>query len=183
MRNLLSIFLFFLLIVSFGCSKKVVIVRTAETTDKVTPVAKPLDQNLTASMEHLQQAKMFYARDKYKQAMQHCEKAIEFDNRNWEAYYYLGMTMQKRREYAHAIDIFRSGLRYSPDNRMVKAELHVAIGQSLENLGRLEEAVHEYNTALTFNPENDSARAGKNRVEVEKTMKNWGKDKEIDFEG
>jgi len=66
---------------------------------------------------------------------------------------------------------------------LVKAEMHFSLGYCFENMGRLDEARKEYETSLTYNPGNDSARKGSNRVKVEKTLKNWGKDKEIEYEG
>jgi tetratricopeptide (TPR) repeat protein len=169
------LFIFFIIA---GCGKEAVVINQP---DEENPGV--FKDNTTASNHHLQQAKMFYARDKYKQALQHCEKAIEFDKHNWEAYFYMGMSMQKRKEYARSIEILNDGLKYSPDNKLVKAELHCAIGYSWENLGRYDEARRQYNLALDYNPNSEQARKGKNRIKVEKTMEDWSKDKEIKHEG
>ncbi len=178
---ILSSILFIFVIV--GCGKEIVIINPGSENSGQVSASRPEVDNATASSQHLQQAKMFYARDKFKQAMQHCEKAIEFDNRNWEAYYYMGLIMQNRKEYAQSIETFSDGLKFAPDSKLVKAELHCALGYSWENLGKFEEARTQYNLALSLNPQNESARKGKNRIEVEKTLKNWGKDKKINYEG
>ncbi|MBN2227282.1 MAG: tetratricopeptide repeat protein [candidate division Zixibacteria bacterium] len=183
MRQITLALLCIILLVITGCSKK-------ETS--LTVPAEQWDQanhpgnqqvNETASNQHLQQAKVAYSKDKYKQAIQHCEKAIMFNRQNWEAYYYIGLSMQKRREYADAIDMLQNGLNHSPQNNFVKSELHYAIGYSWEKLGKLDNAKTAYTTALAFNPENHSAQQAKNRIKIEKTLKNWGKQKNIDYEG
>ncbi|SYZ74315.1 hypothetical protein TRIP_C60585 [Candidatus Zixiibacteriota bacterium] len=179
--------LFFILALLFytigGCGGGVVVVNKETPAENRKTDIRRSESNITAATEHLKQAKMFYARDKYKQALQHCEKAIEFDNRNWEAYYYLGLCMQKRHEYASAANALKQGLQYTPDNRLVRSEIHAAIGYCWENLGRFEDARKEYSVSLTFNPGNQNAQDGQNRVKVEKTLKNWGKDKKSDRDG
>jgi len=182
-RKLFLILIPVVLLIALGCSKEVVVVQTGAETTPSTVVMRNPETNFNASIEHLRQAKIFYARDKYKQALQHCEKAVSFDSRNWEAYYYMGLCMQKRKDFARAVETIRTGLKYVPENKLVKAEMHFALGYCFENMGRLDEARSEYETSLTYNPNNDSARKGSNRVKVEKTLKNWGKDKEIEYEG
>jgi tetratricopeptide (TPR) repeat protein len=182
-RKLFLILIPVMLLSALGCSRGVVVVQTGTEVTPATIKMRNPETNFNASIEHLRQAKIFYARDKYKQALQHCEKAVSFDSRNWEAYYYMGLCMQKRKDFARALETFRTGLRYVPDNRLVKAEMHFALGYCFENMGRLEEARSEYETSLTYNPNNDSARKGSNRVKVEKTLKKWGKEKDIRHEG
>jgi len=171
------------LFIIVGCGKETTVVQPGPEQNNYPQIAGAAADNQIASNQHLQQAKMFYARDKYKQAMQHCDKAIEFDNRNWEAYYYLGLVMQKHKDYAQSIETLSDGLKFAPDNKMVKAEIHCALGYSWESLGRYEEAGTQYNLALSLNPLNEPARKGKNRIEVEKTLKGWGRNKDIDYEG
>lgn len=132
--------------------------------------------NIESSNNHLSQAKVMYVKGKYKQTIDHAEKAIAFNEKNWEAYYYLGLAMQKRRDYQISLDALDKGLRFSPDNRFVRSEIHSALGYSWEQLGVLDKAKIEYTTALEFNSENIDAREGSNRIKIEKTMKGWGKD-------
>lgn len=132
--------------------------------------------NVEASNNHLSQAKVMYVKGKYKQTIDHAEKAIAFNEKNWEAYYYLGLAMQKRRDYQISLEAFNSSLKFSPDNRFVRSEIHSARGYSWEQLGDLENANSEYMAALEFNAENANARQGTNRIKIEKTMKGWGKD-------
>ena len=119
-------------------------------------------------------SKKFYYNGKYKQARKHCEKAIKFNHSNWEAHYYLGLTMQKKREYAIAVEALGVSLKYSPENRFVRSELHLAIGYSWEKLGNAKKAGTEYSLAIQYNPENQEAIEARNRMKVDKTMKNWG---------
>ncbi len=176
MKKLLLLLLCLSAITMFACSgggsRNVVIVHEE-------PTAVPQGHgpaNIEASNQHLSQAKVMYVKGKYKQTQDHAEKAIAFNEKNWEAYYYLGLAMQKRRDYQMSLDVFSKGLKYSPDNRYVRSELHFALGYSWEQMGKLDKADGEYGSALDFNPENIDARQGTSRIKIEKTMKGWGKD-------
>jgi len=168
--KIIAIFAICLLLLGVGCNKTTTVVNTPAAGEG------PEVAQLKASDNHLKQAKKFYSEGKYRQAQQHCEKAINFNHRNWEAHYYLGLTSQKRDEYYSSIKVFNSGLKYAPDNKFIKSEIHLAMGISWEKLGNLDKAENEFRMALAFNPENNSARQGKNRVKIEKTIKDWGKD-------
>lgn len=181
MRPLLILVLGLLLILAGGCSKKVVVIKASPAENN--QVVGPSKNNIKLSDSHLKQAKKHYARQKYNQTKKQCEKAIYLDHRNWEAHYYLGLAMQKKKKYALSIEAFGTGLKYCSDNGYVKSEIHLAIGISWEKLGKLENARKEYNLALKLNPDNQMARNARNRIKVEKTLKNWGKKKDISYEG
>ncbi|UCD94454.1 MAG: tetratricopeptide repeat protein [Candidatus Zixiibacteriota bacterium] len=183
MKKLTAILLAILLLFALGCSRKVVVIKTSPPEKEQPTVAHKAKVNNEASNNHLRQAKKFYFKGKYKQTQQHCEKAIEFNHRNWEAHYYLGLAMQKRRHYARAVEMLAVGLKFSPDNNFVKSEIHFAIGYSWEKMGDHSNAGKAYKMALSYNPGNQEARDARNRLKVEKTMKNWGKDKDKRPEG
>jgi len=162
---------------SFGCSKRVVVIKTERPPSKKAIIVHPTRAEIVSSENHLRQAKKFYYANKYKQARKHCEKAINFNHANWEAHYYLGLSMQSRKDYAVAIKALGVSLKYSPENHLVRSELHMAIGRSWEKLGRIKKAQLEYAAALEYNPENMEAREAQRRIKVDKTMNNWGKKK------
>ncbi len=183
MKKLSVSILILLLFFTLGCNKKVTVVKVASAEDNLNQYDSPSQDNINGSENHLQQAKRFYAEGKYSQARKHCEKAIELDHRNWGAHYYLGLTLQKRKEYTVSIEALGVSLKYAPNNKFVKSEIHYAIGYSWENLGNQKKAMEEYDQALAFNPGNDSARQAQNRIKVNKTMKNWDKGREIKYDG
>ncbi len=180
----LSIFvLALLLLFAMGCGKKVAIVKVAPTENNLNRYNSPSQDNIGGSDKHLKQAKRFFADGKYRQAQKHCEKAIALNHRNWGAHYYLGLAMQKKREYTVSIEALGVSLKYSPDNKYLKSEIHYAIGYSWEKLGVPKKAVEEYKQALAYNPGNDSARKARSRMKVQKTMENRDKRRKIDFDG
>lgn len=183
MKYLGSILLCILLLLAVGCSKKVVVIKASPAETGRSQTIDASKANIQASNNHLEQAKMAYARKKFKQAQKHCEKAIEFNHRNWEAHYYLGLSLQKRREYTVAIEQFGVCLKYSPKNNYLKSEIHYAIGVSWEELGDYKNAEQSYGKALAFNPENKMAQKAKNRIKIDKTMKGWGNRKKTRGEG
>ena len=167
-----------------GCSRGIVVVKTQPAVERERAVVgeKPA-VNIPASENHLRQAKKFLADGKYKQAQMHCEKAIEFNHSNWEAHYCLGKIMQKRKAYAPAIEILGIGLRYSPENNAIRSEIHLAIGISWENLGQFDNARREYGLAVALNPSNQPAIEGRNRIKMDKIIKDWGKKKNTRHDG
>ena len=184
MRYLLLFPFFLTLLIAFGCGG-------SETTSTEVTISErhrdyqvePEPKSIERSDFHLAKAKKFYSRGDYKKVKTHCEKAIAFNHKNWEAYYYLGLAMQKRREYAESIETLKVGLVLSPDNKYVRSDIHCKLGINWEKLGRPEKARDEYKNALAFNSGNSTARKGLNRIKVEKTLRNWDKGREIDNEG
>lgn len=183
MRPIICISLFLMLAIFAGCSKRIVVIKANPTVGSNNGPMHTSKDNIQASDNHLAQAKKFYARAKYKQSIKQCEKALQFNRRNWEAIYYLGLSMQKRKEYSISIEMLGAGLKYCPDNRFIKSEIHFAIGISWEKLEHYSNANKEYNIALEHNPGNSYARDAKNRLVVNKTMKNWRKNKNIPYDG
>jgi tetratricopeptide (TPR) repeat protein len=145
--------------------------------------SKPTDENMAASEEFLKLAKRAYADENYGMTINNCENAIDLNHRNWSAHYYLGLAMQKKREYAVSIEAFMVSLKFSPDSKYIKSDLHYSIGLSFERQGDLDKAHQEYVTALNFNSENSSAKTARNRVKIEKTMQNWSRDRQINHGG
>jgi len=175
MRKSLLLLLCAILLFAAGCTKKVVVIKSERPPSNKAVIVHPSKENTVASNNHLKQAKKFYYKGKYKQAKKHSEKAIEFNHSNWEAHYYLGLSMQGRRQYATAIEVLGVSLKYSPENHMVRSELHMAIGHSWEKLGDIRKASSEYALALEYNPANQEARDARKRLKIDKTMNKWGK--------
>lgn len=73
-------------------------------------------------------------------------KAVEWDPGNFQAHYYLGRTKYAENLFEAAIDAFLICLKLDPHS--VKAEDN--LGLSLEGLGRTEEAIAAYRTAISW---------------------------------
>lgn len=141
------------------------------------------DEAVAASDIILKRAKKLFAKQKYGKVVNFCEQAIELNHRNWGAHYYLGLAMQKKHEYVVSVQALMVGLKYSPDNKFIKSDLHYSIGLSLERMGDLDNAFEEYGLSLNFHSGNRSARKARNRVKIEKTMQDWSKSRQIDYDG
>jgi tetratricopeptide (TPR) repeat protein len=183
MKTTLFLCLALVLIIMPGCNKKAVVVDTQQVEANKRKDYKPSEQAVRESDLYLLEAKKHYAQGNYKSVQKYCEKALEFNHGNWEAHYYLGLASQKRREYRVSIEVLSIGLKYSPENDYIKSEIHFAIGISWEKLGDLEKAENQFELALSYNPDNHSALQAKNRIQVQKTLKNWGKDTKYDYDG
>jgi len=161
----------FILLVSAGCSHRVLVVKTAPPESNRNRPVKYTNEDIEISTRHLVKAKEYYHKGHLKQAQHHCELAIKFNHANWEAHYYLGLTMQKKREYAQSIEALKIGLKLGPDDKYVKSDIHFYLALSFEGMGQSERALAEFNQALVFNSGNQMAREGMNRLKDKKTTK------------
>ena len=166
------------LIFAVGCGHTPTTVKPVSPERRLDRQAAPAEQDSRHSRELLAEARKAYANGKYGQARKSCEEAIGFDHTNWEAHYYLGLVYQQRRQYCEAVAILKAGLEHCPDDNLIRSEMHYNIGLGWEKTGRLDKAQGQYRAALDYNQEHRSARQGLNRIKVEKTLKNWGKDKD-----
>jgi tetratricopeptide (TPR) repeat protein len=183
MKTYLILLVSMALLFSLGCSKKIVVVKASPPDQNQSQTISAEKSNTKASDNHLRQAKQFYAQKRYKQARKHCEKAIDFNHRNWEAHYYLGLSLQRRKNYTISIEAFSVCLKYSPKNNFLKSEIHYAIGYNWEQMGHFNKAEREYAVALDFNPDNRTALDAKNRISIEKALKGWKKRKKSNYDG
>lgn len=182
MRFLISFFIGLLAISSMGCGGRMVIVKNTTPANKIERRVVVTEQNIKQSNLHLAKAKSFYFKGKYQQAQMHCEKAIQFNHANWEAHYYLGLTMQKRREYAASIEALKISLKLGPDNKLIKSEMHFNLAIGFEKMDMIDRAQAEYSQSLAFNSGNQMAKAGLNRLKVKKTKKNVKKSRSKDHD-
>ncbi len=175
MRLLIGLLIGLLILAASGCSHKITVIKTSTSEKKLDLRAVPSEDKEKKSDIFLAKAKKFYLKGKYKQAMSFCEKAIKFNHNNWEAHYYMGLAMQRKRLYAQSIEALKIGLQLGPKNKFVKSEMHCNLAINYEKMGMAERARSEYQLALTLNSANQDARKGLNRIKVNKTMKNWKK--------
>ena len=175
MRFLIILLVGLLILANAGCGHKVLVIKTGQSEKKLDSRAVPNKENPKQTDIFLAKAKKFYLKGKYKQALSFCEKAIKFNHDNWEAHYYMGLAMQRKRLYAQSIEALKIGLQLGPDSKFVKSEMHCNLAINYEKMGMAERARSEYQLALTLNSANQDARKGLNRIKVNKTMKNWKK--------
>lgn len=144
-----------------GCATKTTVIKThpAETGPTELKHSKVI-----VSDNHLEQGKRLYFKGKYNQATKHLIRSIANNNNNWEAYYYLGLTQQKRERFDRAIGSFNNSLKYAPTDRIVRAQIHYALGVSWENEGYLSKAGEKYKRAIKLNPDYKQAKVAAGRV-------------------
>ncbi len=92
----------------------------------------------------------------YPDAAKWYAKAVEWDPKNFQARYYLGRAKYAENLFEDAIEAFNACLKLAPHS--VKAEDN--LGLSLEALGRTEEALAAYRTAIAWQAESKTKDAG-----------------------
>ncbi len=177
MRYLIVLLVSLFILAASGCSHRMVIIKTSTSEKKLDSRAIEKKNNKNQSDIFLAKAREFYNKGKYKQALKFCEKALEFNQNNWEAHYYIGLATQRNRQYAQSIEALKIGLRLGPDNRMIQSEIHYSLAINFEKMGMPERARSEYQTALNLNSANQDARKGLSRIKVKKTLDGWQKEK------
>ena len=89
------------------------------------------------------------------EAAQYYERAVELDPQNTNALEHLALVRFEEKRYEDALRLFTS-LR---DNFSGGAQVHSNIGATLYHLGRLEEAVRSFETALSIDPDMERERS------------------------
>ena len=93
-------------------------------------------------------------------AADHFERAVQLDPRDAEALDRLAMLRFQEQNYEAAFGLYRSLLQINPDN----AQTHSNLGATLYYLGRPDEALQSFETALSLDPELETARTGRDQL-------------------
>ncbi len=88
------------------------------------------------------------------------EEVTRAEEKNWRAFSRLGFCLAKQGHYETAIGAFRRATEINPRS----SKLHYNLGQAYELAGVPEEAMHEYDEALTVAPGYQLAEDGWKRV-------------------
>lgn len=112
----------------------------------IVPKADPAQE----AERHLKQVYQLYTRDRLKEALEECGKAIRLDPRNAKAHYWKGRIYIRTGEYDPALEEFRAAVNLSPDFR----EAHDNLGWLYFRKNRLDEALSHLSTSIRLNREN-----------------------------
>lgn len=175
-----AVILAIMLALMVGCATRTVVIKDnpAETASQQVQKTK-----VKVADNHLEQGKRLYFQGKYNQATKHLIRSIANDNTNWETYYYLGLTQQKRERFDRAIGSFNNSLKFVPNDPTIKAQIFYALGVSWEEEGYLQKAKQMYTQAVQLNPQYSQAKVANDRVKArlltaeiqKKTKKQGGK--------
>jgi len=150
-----------------GCATKTTVIKTQPADTKPTEIKQ---SKVIVSDNHLTQGKRLYFKGKYNQATKHLIRSIANNSENWEAYYYLGLTQQRKERFDRSIGSFNNSLKYVPNDPIIRSQIHYALGISWEKEGYLSKAAEKYKMAVKLNPDYRQAKVAANRVK-EKTLK------------
>jgi|YNPNPStandDraft_1061719.scaffolds.fasta_scaffold16037_4 tetratricopeptide (TPR) repeat protein len=103
---------------------------------------------------HLELAEKFYARGRYRYALDRYQRAVELDPRNARAHYGMGLVQTRLGQYEAARASFEKALEWRPD--LVDAAL--SLGLLDYRQGRFEAARKRWQAVLKRNPQNGYAR-------------------------
>jgi len=161
MRVLLTILA--IIVFTAGCSHKVTVIKTHPVDNAPQEIKK---SKVIVSDNHLEQGKHLYFKGKFNQATKHFIRSIANNRENWEAYYYLGLTQQKKERFDRAIGSLNNSLKYAPADRKIRAKINYAIGVSWEQEGYLLKADNIYKQANRLDPEFTQAKVALERIKT-----------------
>jgi len=87
---------------------------------------------------------VYFKRESYPTAQRYFEEALAVEANHWDARFYVGRCEFEQKSYEEAVKIFRR----VHDERPTNGEYHFYLGWGLEELGRLNEAMREYDLLL-----------------------------------
>jgi tetratricopeptide (TPR) repeat protein len=146
-----------------GCATKTVIIKS-HPVDEAPQTAK--DSKVIVSDNHMEQGKKLYFKGKFTQATKHFIRSIANNRENWEAYYYLGLTQQKRERFDRSIGSFNNSLKFAPHDNILRAKIHYALGVSWEHEGYFTKANEKFKLALSLYPGYKQAGVAMKRVKT-----------------
>ena len=152
-----------------GCQSKTVVIKSRPIETKHSSINKG---QMISSDNHLIQGKKFYTAGKYKQASKHFIRAISKNKDNWEAHYFLGLTLQKQGRFDKAIGSLKYAQKYSPKDNIIRSRISYSLGLSWENEGYFARAGELYIQAAKLNPKHDKAKAGIGRTKIKAAKAN-----------
>jgi len=158
-----------------GCAKRAEVADIFPTDDASQVFKQSEDQ---VSDDHLAQGKQMYRKGEYGQAIKHLIRALDNNQQNWEAYYYLGLVEQKQGQYDRSIGAFNNCLKYCPSAHPLLTEIYFALGESWEKEGYLDKAKEKYGLSLGINPELPAAKSALERIKQRELKADAAKTKE-----
>jgi tetratricopeptide (TPR) repeat protein len=150
-----------------GCATKTTVIKTHPAENGPTDIKH---SKVIVSDNHLEQGKRLYFKGKYNQATKHFIRSIANNSENWEAYYFLGLTQQKKERFDRSIGSFNNSLKFAPADRMIRSQINYALGLSWEQENYLAKAAEKFNKAIKLNPNYTQAKVAAGRVK-DKTLK------------
>lgn len=175
MKKLIWIIFFSALIVSGCTSGRIVIVGESETP------ANPDQGRAIAAQRHVDLGKKFLKNKKYHKAEAEFLAAIELDDGNYEANYYLGLTYYRWKKYHSCIEPFQVAIQLNSRDPEWVCQIRVYLGSAFESERDYERAEREFYLAIQLDPDNDEARHSWERVKY-KDKKHYKHDDDDDEE-
>ena len=128
----------------------------------VPPDASP---QRTASFRIAAEGQRAFGQGRYQEAEDRFEKALSIDARNAFCYLYLADIRFKERDPQQALMLLEQSEVLFYGHPYWLSEVYTKKGVCLEELQAQEDAVRSYRKALEYNPWNDKARKGLQRIE------------------
>lgn len=105
-------------------------------------------QNPNSAPNHVELGWSLFQKGQYNDALAEYKKAIDLDDKNYRAYYDLGLAYREVKKYDLAISTFQKALEIAPKS----FEAHYDLGVVYQQTGKLDQALQEFQLAYKLNP-------------------------------
>jgi choline-sulfatase len=121
--------------------------------DAIPKLEQVVKEEPTMPLANLELGRAWSSLENYEKALPWLRKAIELDPESGRAHFELGMVLAETNDWTGALPQLEAAVNRIPESD----ELHSDLATAYEHEGRLEEATHEFQSALRLNPENYKA--------------------------
>ncbi len=147
-----------------GCSRHFTVIRAQQKTGNPTVQNTNTSTTERSFEETMREGLILFRQGNMEASQLQFEKAIEQSPYNWRGYYYLGLVLTKKEQYAPASSRLFNSLDYAPEDKRERSLIYVAIAENYEAQGEFGKAELNYHTALNLNPNSQQARNGMLRL-------------------
>lgn len=99
-----------------------------------------------------------YDKEKFVDAEVSYRKALEINNKSFEANYNLGNALFKQEKYADALDFYQKAAALQTQDKLKMAATLHNLGNALLSSQKIEESIEAYKRALKANPKDNETR-------------------------
>ena len=137
-------------------------------------LASKINANTTpqraASLRMTEEGKRLIDSGQYDKALSRIERALAIDASNPYVYYFLGKAHFYLFDYRQSVEFLDVAESLLSTHGFWLGEIHSLKGQNYQELGLLDQAKKSFTAALRFNPKNQGASVGLNRVQKRMKM-------------
>jgi tetratricopeptide (TPR) repeat protein len=114
--------------------------------------------------DYIGRGKSYLLEDQPDKAIEECNKAIDLNSKDPNAYYIRGICYNIKAQYEKAIQDIKRGIALDPKGYLSNytlSKIHRNYGNLFKRKGQYDRAIEQYSAAIALNPKNPNPYAGR----------------------